>query len=402
MVMSYGWIVLILITLIEACSGFGRTSSLSPYLKDLCIDLDLTRSQLSGAYTLANLCAGCLLPLVGKSYDKYEAQSFLRRYIVSFGGAFFLLSMLPFLQLSTFSNFLVFFLSFSLIRLSVHAYAVVGHSMIATWFSQKRGIATGLTCLVLSTIASSMPWINFQLHQSFYWQHIWLVVGICWFCFALPLCSFIKKPKVISVIKKKDATFEFTPIKYLVKQPIFWLILAALFFRASQNTGIAFHLVPICEELGAPAQKVAFCFMIISLFTILTTFVFGHYLDKWGVKNVFMIFLCADILFLIFFRFITYTGTIYLFILFCGLYWGLSQVLTYMIIPKIFGVKWIGTLSGCATASICIGSSLGPLILGLIKDYHSYVLGLMYFIGFAFFLMISGIFCLKNLKINNE
>ena len=68
--MNYGWIVLILITLIEACSGFGRTSSLSPYVKDLCIDLDLTRSQLSGAYTLANLFAGFLLPFIGKFYDK--------------------------------------------------------------------------------------------------------------------------------------------------------------------------------------------------------------------------------------------------------------------------------------------------------------------------------------------
>lgn len=399
--MSYGWIVLILITLIEACSGFGRTSSLSPYVKDLCIDLDLTRSQLSGAYTLANLFAGFLLPFIGKSYDKHTTTNFLRIYIAIFGSAFFVLSMLPHLHFTAFGNFLVFLLSFSCIRSSVHAYGVVGHSMIATWFVKKRGLATGLTCLVLSTIASAMPWINLQLHQVFHWQHVWLTVGICWFCFALPLCSFIKKPTHITVVKKEKASFELNSVKRFLKQPVFWLILVALFFRAAQNTGIAFHLIPICEEFGASANQVTFCFMIISIVSILSTFVFGHYLDKWGVQRVFMTFLCADFIFLVAFMFIEHTGALYGYILFGGLYWGLAQIITYMIIPKIFGTQWIGTLNGCASASTCLGSSLGPLILGLIKDNHTYALGLTGFMCLAFTLIITGYFCFKNLKISD-
>lgn len=399
--MNYGWIVLILITLIEACSGFGRTSSLSPYVKDLCVDLDLTRSQLSGAYTLANLFAGFLLPLIGKFYDKYTTSNFLRIHIAIFGSAFFTLSMLPFLHFSNFGNFIAFIACFSCVRSSVHAYGVVGHSMIATWFAQKRGFATGITCLVLSTIASAMPWINLQLHQFFRWQHIWLTVAICWFCFALPICGFIKKPKHAIVSSKREAHFELNSIKQFLKQPIFWLILAALFFRASQNTGIAFHLIPICEELGAPSQQVTFCFMIISIFSILTTFTFGHYLDKWGIQWSLVIFLLADFLSLLALRFIGHSGAIYFYILFGGLYWGLAQVVTYMIVPKIFGVKWIGTINGCVSASTCLGSSLGPLMLGLIKDHSTYALGLSGFICIALMLGIGSYFCTKNLKINN-
>jgi len=399
--MNYGWIVLILITLIEACSGFGRTSSLSPYVKDLCIDLDLTRSQLSGAYTLANLFAGFLLPFIGKFYDKCTTPNFLRIHIAFFGGAFFTLSMLPYLHFGAFGNFLVFLLCFSGIRSSVHAYGVVGHSMIATWFAKRRGFATGITCLVLSTIASSMPWVNLQLHQFFRWQHVWLTVAFCWFCFVFPICGFIKKPKHTAYTTKKETSFELDSIKPFLKQPVFWLILVALFFRASQNTGLAFHLIPICEELGASANQVTFCFMIISIFSILTTFIFGHFLEKWGLKNVFMIFFLADFLFLIGLRWIEYAGAIYLYILCGGLYWGLAQIVTYMMIPKIFGTRWIGTLNGCASASTCIGSSLGPLMLGLVKDHYTYSLGLMGFIGIAFMLAISGFFCLKNLKIHN-
>ena len=399
--MNYGWIVLMLITLIEACSGFGRTSSLSPYVNDLCIDLDLTRSQLSGAYTLANLFAGFLLPFIGKFYDKCTTPNFLRIHIAIFGSAFFILSMLPYLQVGAFGNFLVFLLCFSGIRSSVHAYGVVGHSMIATWFAQKRGFATGITCLVLSTIASSMPWVNLQLHQIFHWQHIWLTVGICWFCLVFPICGFIKKPKQASYITKKETPLEFNSIKQFLKQPIFWLILVALFFRAAQNTGIAFHLIPICEELGAPSQQVTFCFMIISIFSILTTFTFGHCLDKLGVQWSLMIFLLADFIFLFALRFIGHSGTIYFYILFGGLYWGLAQVVTYMIIPKIFGVKRIGTINGCASASTCLGSSLGPLILGLIKDYSTYALGLSCFVCVALILGIGSYFCTKNLRIND-
>ena len=58
------------LTFLEGLSAFGRTSALSPFLPSLCSDLSLSITQISGAYMLANLTAGLLLPFVGKFYDR--------------------------------------------------------------------------------------------------------------------------------------------------------------------------------------------------------------------------------------------------------------------------------------------------------------------------------------------
>ena len=162
--MNCGWFILLIITLIEGLAGFGRTTALSPFLKDLCHDLSLTTAQISGAYTLANLSAGFFLPKIGLSYDNKTPVNFMRFYVCLFGCAFIVLSMLKFLELHAFFNFCLFALGFAAIRASVHAYAVVGRSTTAVWFNKSRGIATAVSCFILSLIAGTVPWLNFQIH----------------------------------------------------------------------------------------------------------------------------------------------------------------------------------------------------------------------------------------------
>lgn len=392
----YSWVVLGIITLIEGFSGFGRTSAFSPFLKDICHDLTLTLAQISGAYTLANLCSGAFLPIVGRSYDKRTPSFFLFVHVALFGGAFIVLSTLKFLNMVSFFNFLALFIGFTCIRTAVHAYTVAGRSIIAVCFKNKKGLATGLSCFFLTTIASTMPWINLRLHDYFDWQQIWIVVGVFWILIAGPVCFFIKIPTFGNKPKKKRVKTKLN--KAIYKESIFWLIMAALFFKAMQNTGIALHLIDMCKELGTSAEKVALYMIVISGISSLTIFVAGHYFEKLGIRGSLLLFLSADLLFLIAFRCITLPYMNLLFVAFCGLYWGMNQIIAYMVLPKIFGTGNIGAINGLASAFICWGSSVGPSFLGLMKTYDTYKDALAVFIVVATALILWSLIIFKKIK----
>ena len=110
---------LVVLSLLEGFSFFGRTSALSPFLPSLCSDLSLSMTQISGAYMLANLIAGLLLPFVGKYYDRTGLSTFVKTFVSFFAFSFCFIGFLGLLtsrdDASQSTEFLVFASVFVLI-----------------------------------------------------------------------------------------------------------------------------------------------------------------------------------------------------------------------------------------------------------------------------------------------
>ena len=443
---NYGWVVLVITVLLEGLSGFGRTASFSPFLKDVCRDLAVTSAQISFIYGLANLLTGIALPHIGRWYDRCPTKTFLRAFVTLFGGAFIGMSALKIIAAPPFWNLFILFCAFVAIRISVQSYMLTGRCIVAAWFKENRGFATGLTCLLLASVASSMPHLNLRLSRFFAWQHVWLTVGIFWLCVMLFAVRWIKKPPAFgkndfddsgkqknaapsdlehktdenSVFFKgntpenfkKSANFAqkttpspFAPLLSSDKasssdisthadsqwnasssesasaetfktSPALWLIMAILFFKAFQMTALAFHLVPLCEAFGARAENVTLCLMGTPVVTILTTFVAGHFFEKIGVRNTLFLFLMLDISLLYSFQYIANNFILCMYGLTAGAYWGMRQILAYMVLPRLFGTKFIGTINGRASACLCLGSATGPYFFAKCHETHSYLFAL--------------------------
>lgn len=468
---NYGWVVLVITVLLEGLSGFGRTASFSPFLKDICRDLAVTSAQISFIYGLANLLTGIALPHIGRWYDRYPTKYFLRVFVMLFGGAFICMSALKTLSAPPLFNFFVLFCAFVAIRMSVQSYMLTGRCMVAAWFKENRGFATGLTCLLLASVASSMPHLNLRLSRFFAWQHVWLTIGIFWLCIMLFLVRWIKKPPAVgennfdysckpknadtldagrktdenSDISQKNTpenfgksanfaqnatpspfspppspakTFSFDASTHaensrstfapesaaedtaetFKSSPALWLIMTMLFFKAFQMTALAFHLVPMCEAFGARAENVTLCLMGTPVITILTTFVAGHFFEKIGIRNTLFLFLLLDISLLYSFQYIANNFILCMYGLTAGAYWGMRQILAYMVLPKIFGTKHIGTVNGWASACLCLGSATGPYFFAKCHEAHSYLFALNLCQGFAVLLLLICLTLQKHFK----
>ncbi|MBR1843735.1 MAG: MFS transporter [Opitutales bacterium] len=187
-------------------------------------------------------------------------------------------------------------------------------------------------------------------------------------------------------------------VKTFKSSPALWLIMAMLFFKAFQMTALAFHLVPMCEAFGARAENVTLCLMGTPVVTILTTFVAGHFFEKIGIRNTLFLFLLLDISLLYSFQYIANNFILCLYGLTAGAYWGMRQILAYMVLPRLFGTKHIGTVNGRASACLCLGSATGPYFFAKCHEAHSYFFALNLCQGFAVLLLFVCLILQKHFK----
>ena len=145
---------LVVLSLLEGFSFFGRTSALSPFLPSLCSNLSLSMTQISGAYMLANLIAGLLLPFVGKCYDRAGLADFTKAFVKIFAFSFAIIGVSCTLGVDTRSGgkMTEWMTEYSVILLLMPlAFPGSVRAIISTFFENRRHkllfFATGVTVL---------------------------------------------------------------------------------------------------------------------------------------------------------------------------------------------------------------------------------------------------------------
>ena len=306
----------------------------------------------------------------------------LKNLAVLFPGLFFLLCA------DTFPIWIVFAIltcAFIGIRISVQAYALAGRSWLATHFSKRRGFATGCVQLCVTMITASTPVICYQISQCWTWTVFFCVLGNVW-CIGLIVCTFLHdKPRT----KRPPKTSTFGAIRQFQNgnRFLFGFLWLTLFFRNAQNSGIAFHLVPMCKDFGVNAKMVSAAFMPISLLAVGMTFLFGHYFKRIGSRMSLGLFLLSDAGMLYAVKHIDVSGMLWLFIACTGIYWGINNIIASMVIPALFGINRIGALNGFAFGAVSLGSAVGPFFFSIMKEATSYKSALTLCIDGVFLLL---------------
>ena len=386
--------MLVVLTLLEGLSAFGRTSALSPFLPSLCSDLSLSITQISGAYMLANLTAGLLLPFVGKFYNRTGLSHFVKAFVIIFGTSFILIGILHVQPMRVWHWYPLAVLgcAFIGIRTAVQAYTLAGRSWLATHFSQRRGFATGCVQLCVTMVTASTPVICYNISRHWTWGMFFGTLGTGWLI-GLLICPFLSDEK-----PSKASNSVPTQRSFGDHRALFVFIWIILFFRNAQNSGIAFHLVPMCLDFGVNPKTVSAAFMPISLLAVGMTFLFGHCFKRVGSRTVLGLFLLSDAGMLHAVKHIDADGMLGLFIACTGIYWGVNNIIASMVIPALFGVRRIGALNGFAFGAVSLGSAIGPFYFGVMKDAISYQSALTLCIGGVWLLLCLFAFLQSRIK----
>ncbi|GAB3055275.1 MFS transporter [Virgibacillus ainsalahensis] len=407
----YGWVIVFIAGMGVFFSGPGQTYSNSIFIDEYIREFGWSRSQVSGIYSGATLCAGLLMLFVGRFIDRF-GQRFMMVLIGS-------LLAIACLYNSMVTNVFMLAIGFFLIRLlGQGSMSLIPNTLVSQWFIKKRGRAFSFMTLGSFASASMFPVINAWLIQTWDWQFAWRFWGIALLVLFVPLALFgvRNKPEEMGLTPDGDlentakdkgpsmsaplpqAEVDFT-LQEATRTRAFWLILICVGIPSMVNTGITFHIVSIfsTNELSAGAAAMVLSLMV--LVGIPMSFVSGFITERIRTNYLLVFIFIIEVILLLL---LVVMDSFWMAILF-GIVWGMGngfeRIGTNVIWPDYFGRKHIGSINGVGMTIVVIGSSLGPLPFGIGYDlFHSYNQVLLLSLVFPVIGIISALLAKKPQK----
>ncbi|MGB0373201.1 MAG: MFS transporter [Opitutales bacterium] len=396
----YGWLVLAAGTMGMLSAVPGSPPGVSPFV-DPMIDAygGMDRASFSLAYTLGTLFTGIVTFFVGEKLDRLDLRVVCIAVYAAFGlsliglGSFDTIyrSVIPESIQSDWIAWCFLFVGFFIARLTGMGLTMtLCRSMVARWFSERRGLAVTINGFILSLSFSGLPAVLFWFVDVVGWRQTWWILGGGLGVF-LVLISYIfyrRSPEECGIaIENKENPGEgsgqmagsesrfpvykdFYP-KEAAQTLMFWAIILGISLNGLYGTGVSFHLESICENAelaGSMAPKLLIGMGFINIFFTLFWGFVSHKTDLRIPLVALYVGMSLSVLGAM------NIGEFWGQVLFCsgaGAAWGSFSILLNLPWPRYFGRTHLGGINGLVSATVIITSALGPYVFGLSEKLRS-------------------------------
>lgn len=379
----YGWcnvgVGMLSMALAPAVMAFF---TLGVYMPVLTAEFDWTRTQISAASMIGTLTSAAVTPIIGKIVDAIGVRALLMSALGLFAVTF---ASFYFLSLSL----VHFYLGYFVIGLTAPITTLSYSRTIVAWFNRNRGLALGLTMAGTGLGAAVLPPLAQHLIETIGWRLSYVTLGVLAGAVSIPLIGLFlrEKPDENDVMGRANNAQDSvsTDINYgmikaeAVKTSTFWTLVAMFFLISVSLHAITVHLVPILIDAGFAAGSAAGYMAIFGSAVIIGRLVCGFTVDRvfapYVASGVFLLSAVATVSLL----FIGSTGLLpaisaFLF----GLGIGAETDLLGYLVARYFGLINFGQVYGYIFSAFMLGTSVGPLFLGVIFDTAgSYDIGLV-------------------------
>ena len=402
----YGWIVVTAGTLGMMSAVPGSPPGVSPFVDPMIAAYgDLDRASFSLAYTLGTLLTGIVTFILGERLDRADLRVVCMLIYAAFGmtmiglGSFDAIyhAWIPEEARRGWMGWTVLFVGFFLARVTGMGITMtLCRSMVARWFSERRGLAVTLNGAVLSLSFSGAPAVLFWMVDALGWRQTWwyLGAGMGSFLVVLAYLFYRKSPEECGipiennqnpatdsgVQRGSETRFpvykDFKP-KEAAGTFMFWAVILAISLNGVYGTGVSFHLNSICQKAGLAVEMAPKLLLGMGVVNIIFTLFWGSISHRVNLK-IPLLALYAGMLLSIWGAFeIASLGGQALFCLGAGAAWGSFSILLNLPWPRYFGRTHLGGINGLVSATVIITSALGPYIFGLSEKFSaSYDAGL--------------------------
>jgi MFS family permease len=394
--MFYGWRIVIAGTTCFLLLGGIGFYSFGVFFSPLTEAFNWTRTEISLAITIACL-VGLSGFLIGKWIDKYGARKMILLGALISGISFALLGLINSLW-----QFYALYLTLGLGLACASDIAVM--KMVSNWFSERRGLATGIVYTGYGLGGFLMPLLASYFVVSLGWRASYHFLGLLILVILIPLSLFLikEKPEDVGLLpdgkpreerqEQVQNSKEWT-LKEALKTRTYPLIVAAMGLAFLGIAAVIAHLIPFLEDRGLSPQLAAVILSATLGISILGRIIVGYLSDRMPLKYLatFLFLLQAGGLLLLLKADSEVLLWVFAFIF--GLAIGGLFVLAPLLIGKYFGTTSFGELYGGIWALTTIGWAGGPPLAGYIFDLtRSYNIALLLFIAMTILAIIFSLF----------
>lgn len=384
------WHVAVVAALALAATGPGQTIGVSVFVDPLSEALDLTRSQVSGAYMVGTLAGALAMPFAGRAIDRLG----VRLVMAVVGAAFGLAAM----AVSGVTGLVTLGLAFVGIRaLGQGSLSLTATTTVGVAFRRRRGLAVGLATAVGTALMGLVPVALNAVIDAVGWRLAWVVAGAAVALLVAPLGWFGLRAvagrhgapegagacgdhdaagadgaaEAAGAGEEVDARGGSAPASatrgQALRTPLLWAITGATASTGLIGTGMTFHQISLLGERGFTRAEAAATFVPQSVATITSMLLAGWLADRWPPRAIIplamalqatgMAMVVADAL---------APGWLAVgYAVMLGGSGGLARAYEAAAVPRFYGTAHLGAIRGLIMAVNVAGTSLGPIALAL-------------------------------------
>lgn len=362
----YGYLVLVASFFIMVFT-YGTQSSFGVFFKPMLDYFGWTRASTAGPFALLMVVSGACSIISGRLSDKFGARKVVSAGALTLGTGYILTSRITGIwQLYIFYGVLV--------AAGTSAMYVPPVTVIAGWFSRRRGLMSGIGISGIGFGIGIMPAIASQLIVSYQWRTAMLAVGVSSMLVILLLAQLLKGKSADSehLNENENQSGVYPPLsgttfREAVKTRQYWMIFIAWAFYGYIFQAGVIHSVPYATDLGMTEVAAATVMTVIGVVGTIGRVGLGFVGDRIGIKKTVYIaygIMAASYAALSASRTI---GMLYGFAVIFGALSGIG-ILLIPIIAERYGLKELGIISGSIVCANSLGGAISPPLAGAIFD----------------------------------
>jgi MFS family permease len=399
----YGYII-ILVSLLTLLIEGGIVASYGIFLKQIQNETSWSRATIAGASSLQFFLMGFFAVFCGRLVDRYGP-----RIVMTVSGIILVLGL--FLT-SRASEVWQLYVAYGLVTgISISSAEVVTLSMVARWFTRRRGLMTSIVKIGNGLGMFIVPLFAGWLILKSNWHTAYIVLGIIAGIIMIFVAQFMKRDPARLELQPYGAGSEISvnsalndrayTVSQLFRSSKFWLVCGVYFFAWYATQSIIIHIAVHLQDNRMTVAQAAGILSIIGAVSIAGRLAMGIVGDRMG--NRIALVICCSIIFLtsIWLQFVFGGWQAYLFAVVYGFAHGGFFAILSPLVAELFGLKSHGSNLGMIIFIGQTGGAIGPIISGLIYDTtQSYKLAFYLLIGFAVLSLASSILLTRSSRLD--
>jgi len=339
------------------------------FFKPMVNEFGWSRALTSGAFSLAWVVRGALGIIMGSLNDRLGPRLLATVCGIMMGAGYLLMA-----QVHSVWQFYLFYVGIIGIGSGLYVPMV---STVARWFTNRRGLMTGLVVAGGGLGALVSPPLADLLITTYDWRISYVIFGCAALVIIVAADQFLRRdPEQKGLvpygeIKRTEGELDSgrrgLSLKGAVCTRQYWLLNWVLFCIGYCAHTIAVHIVPHATDMGISSANAAIILAMVGGMPILGRIVHGTSADRIGYKRGIMIGMSLVSACLLWLIFAGETWMLYVFAVVFGLSWCVGM-LSSPLIAELFGLKSHGAIMGLTTISYSAGAAVGPYIAGHIFD----------------------------------
>lgn len=372
----YGWIIIAAATIGHIMTSPGQTYAVSIFIEHFIADLGVSRSLVSTLYTVGTLIGSFALPILGRQLDARGPRLMVVAVSLLFG--------LACIYMGWIANALMLGVGFIAIRmLGQGALGLVSQYTINQWWVRRRGMAMGISGLVMSLLGLGLfPSLIQTLIEQYGWRTAYGLIGLLVLAVMLPVgyLFFRGQPEQYGLQpdgdnldaeqlkRERAASLNDWTLNEAMRTSAFWIVVLASATTAMLSTGLFFHAVSIFADNGLSAAVAASAFVPVAMTTALVNLGGGFLVDRIGVRYLLIGSLVLQAVVLVMAHSLGSVTLAVLYGVVLGTTSGLQRTVSSVVWADFFGRRYLGSITGITTTIMIAGSALGPMPFGIARD----------------------------------